>query len=78
VLLGELAYVLAAHELQLALDALKAVPAGHTLHCDAFVAPAGLLAPYPHDVHSALPADENVFTEQAVHTRVGPAVPPVV
>jgi hypothetical protein len=56
VLLGKLAYVLAAHELQLALDALSTAPAGHTLHCDAFVAPAGLLAPYPHEVHAALPA----------------------
>jgi hypothetical protein len=45
---------------------LKNAPAGHTLHCDAFVAPAGLVAPYPHDVHSALPADENVFAEQVV------------
>ena len=64
VLLGKPVYVLVVHELQLPLDALKNSPAGHTLHCDAFVAPAGLLAPYPHDVHSALPADENVFAEQ--------------
>ena len=47
---------------------LKNAPAGHTLHCDAFVAPAGLVAPYPHDVHAALPAEAYVFAGQIVQS----------
>ena len=47
---------------------LKTVPAGHTLHCDAFVEPAGLVVPYLHEVHAALPgADAYVFAGQIGH-----------